>query len=189
MRPNADFKSVVLSQSRNTPSIQALRMVMHGRFPYISYPRCYSEKDKEIARKAMKETGSSAYETQNVKELSGGQRQGVYFAMALAQDTETIFMDEPTTYLDISHQLQSMQTARKLAKEGKAVVLVLHDLSLALGNADRVAVFEDGKLLSCDTPEQIYQSGVLEKVFHVGVHCADTPHGKQYYCTMKKKEN
>lgn len=178
-------KAALLSQSRNTPSIQALRMVMHGRFPYLSYPRRYSEKDKEIARNAMKETSSSAYEMKNVSELSGGQRQGVYLAMALAQDTDTVFMDEPTTYLDISHQLQSMQTARNLAKEGKAVVLVLHDLSLALGSADRVAVFEEGRLRSCDTPEHIYQSGVLEEVFHVGVHCMETPHGKQYYCTRQ----
>ena len=180
-------KAAFLSQSRNTPSIQALRMVLHGRFPYLSYPRQYSEQDKVIAREAMERTGSSPYEKKNVSELSGGQRQGVYLAMALAQDTETVFMDEPTTYLDISHQLQSMQTARKLAEKGKAVVLVLHDMALALGVADRVAVFEEGRLLSCDTPERIYQSGVLEDVFHVGVHCADTSHGKQYYCTMKEE--
>lgn len=180
-------KAALLSQSRNVPSIQALRMVLHGRFPYLSYPRYYRDEDKQIARRAMEETGSIPYEKSNVSELSGGQRQGVYLAMALTQDTETIFMDEPTTYLDISHQLKSMQTARKLAKEGKAVVLVLHDLSLALSYADRVAVFDLGRLLSCDRPEQIYKSGVLDEVFHVGVHCVETPHGKHYYCTMKEE--
>ncbi|MBR3770253.1 MAG: ABC transporter ATP-binding protein [Lachnospiraceae bacterium] len=176
-------KAALLSQSRNTPSIQALRMVLHGRFPYLSYPRQYSEQDKEIARDAMKMTGSSPYEKMNVSELSGGQRQGVYLAMALAQDTETIFMDEPTTYLDISHQLQVMQTARNLANEGKAVVLVLHDLALALGGADKVAVFSGGAMRSCDTPEKIYESGMLNEVFHVEVHRVETPHGKQYYVT------
>lgn len=179
-------KAALLSQSRNVPSIQAFRMVLHGRFPYLSYPRHYREEDKKIAWDAMIETGSKPYAMQNVSELSGGQRQGVYLAMSLAQDTETIFMDEPTTYLDISHQLQSMKTARKLAKEGKAVVLVLHDLALALGSADRVAVFDSGRLLSCNKPECIYESGVLNDVFHVGVHCVDTPHGKHYYCTMKE---
>ena len=178
-------KASLLSQSRNVPSIQAFRMVLHGRFPYLSYPRTYREEDKKIARKAMEETGCSEYANYNVNELSGGQRQAVYLAMALAQDTETVFMDEPTTYLDISHQLQSMQTARKLAKEGKAVVLVLHDLSLALGCADRVAVFKSGHLLSCDKPENVYKSGILNEVFQVGVHCVDTPHGKHYYCMMK----
>ena len=158
-------------------------MVLHGRFPYLSYPRRYSEQDKEIARAAMERTGSRQYETVKVNELSGGQRQGVYLAMALAQDTETVFMDEPTTYLDIRHQLDSMQTARALASEGKAVVLVLHDLSLALAVADKVAVFEQGSLRCCDSPEQVFQSGILEDVFGVKVHCADTPKGKHYYCT------
>lgn len=176
-------KAAFLSQSRNTPSIQAFRMVLHGRFPYLSYPRQYSEKDKKIAREAMEVTGSSRYEQMNVGELSGGQRQGVYLAMALAQDTETVFMDEPTTYLDISHQLQVMETAKNLAARGKAVVLVLHDLSLALSGADKVAVFCDGQMRCCDTPRKIYKSGVLDEVFGVEVHCMDTPHGTQYYCT------
>ena len=176
-------KAAFLSQSRNTPSIQALRMVLHGRFPYLSYPRQYSEQDKVIARAAMELTGSSTYEKMNVNELSGGQRQGVYLAMALAQDTETIFMDEPTTYLDISHQLQVMQTAGNLAKEGKAVVLVLHDLALALSGADKVAVFAEGEMRCCDTPEKIYESGVLDEVFGVEVHSVDTLHGRQYYVT------
>lgn len=180
-------KAALLSQSRNVPSIQAFRMVLHGRFPYLSYPRHYNDMDKEIAHEAMKETGSEIYAMENVSELSGGQRQGVYLAMALAQDTETVFMDEPTTYLDISHQLQSMKTARKLANEGKAVVLVLHDLGLALSHADRVAVFENGKMLSCDKPQQIFESGILEKVFHVGIHQMNTPHGMQYYCTSKEE--
>ena len=178
-------KAAFLSQSRNTPSIQAFRMVLHGRFPYLSYPRQYSAKDKKIAHEAMEMTGSSRYEQMNVSELSGGQRQGVYLAMALAQDTETVFMDEPTTYLDISHQLQVMKTAKNLASQGKAVVLVLHDLSLALSGADKVAVFCDGQMRSCDTPQRIYESGVLNEVFGVEVHCVNTPHGTQYYCVQQ----
>lgn len=182
-------KAALLSQSRKIPLIQAFRMVLHGRFPYLSYPRHYGELDKQIAHAAMVETGSEKYALENVGELSGGQRQGVYLAMALAQDTQTVFMDEPTTYLDIRHQLQSMKTACKLANEGKAVVLVLHDIGLALSHADRVAVFDNGYLLSCDHPQQIYKSGVLEKVFHVGIHEMDTPHGKQYYCIAKDERN
>ena len=178
-------KATLLSQNRNTPSIQAFRMVLHGRFPYLSYPRQYSEQDKEIARNAMDRTGCRQYETVNVSELSGGQRQGVYLAMALAQDTETVFMDEPTTYLDIRHQLESMQTARALAEQGKAVVLVLHDLPLALSTADKVAVFEHGRLRCCDSPERVFQSGMLDEVFGIKVHCADTPQGKHYYCTKE----
>ena len=178
-------KAALLSQSRNTPSIQAFKMVLHGRFPYLSYPRQYSAEDKAIAHKAMELTGSSQHAEENVSELSGGQRQGVYLAMALAQDTETIFMDEPTTYLDINRQLQIMQTARDLANQGKAVVLVLHDLSMALSGADRVAVFGNGQMLCCDKPEAVYESGVLGQTFGVDVHRMETAHGVQYYCTAR----
>ena len=177
-------KAAFLTQSRNTPSILALRMVLHGRFPYLSYPRRYGERDYQIAREAMEHTGCRDYEHTNVGELSGGQRQSVYLAMALAQQTETVFMDEPTTYLDISRQLQIMQTARALARQGKAVVLVLHDLSLALREADRLAVCEQGRLVLCGTPEEVYESGALDRAFEVRVHRMDTPHGPQYYCTQ-----
>lgn len=180
-------KAALLAQSRNTPSIQALRMVLHGRFPYLSYPRRYSGEDKAIARAAMDATGTRQYEDSNVSQLSGGQRQGAYLAMALAQDTETVFMDEPTTYLDIRRQLETMETARSLARGGKAVVLVLHDISLALRAADRVAVLEAGALTAWDTPAAVYESGVLERAFGVQVHRLDTPHGIQYYCTQIKE--
>ena len=178
-------QAAFLTQSRNVPSVGALKMVLHGRFPHLSYPRQYGKKDYEIARAAMDATGSRIYENRNVSELSGGQRQGVYLSMTLAQDTQTVFMDEPTTYLDIKHQLQLMETARSLANAGKAVVLVLHDLSLALQGADRVAVLEDGKLRICDTPMKVYETGVLDHVFGVGVHRMETPHGTKYYCIPK----
>ena len=174
-------KAAFLTQSRNIPSIQAFRMVLHGRFPYLSYPRHYSKKDYEIAHYAMDITESRMYEDKNISELSGGQRQSVYLAMALAQDTDTIFMDEPTTYLDMKRQLQIMEIARSLANQGKSVVLVLHDLTLALREADKIAVFSQGELKYCDTPEEIYKNKILEEVFGVEVHGVDTPHGRQYY--------
>lgn len=182
-------KAAFLTQSRNTPSIRALQMVLHGRFPYLSYPRYYGREDYEAARTAMDATGSRQHENTNVTRLSGGQRQGVYLAMTLAQDTQTVFMDEPATYLDISHQFRLMQTARALAGEGKAVVLVLHDISLALREGDAIGVFQEGRLLCFDTPAAVYQKGVMEGVFGVGLHRMDTPHGTQYYCTPKEERN
>lgn len=179
-------QAAFLTQSRNTPSIQALRMVLHGRFPYVSYPRKYSKEDYEIARQAMKMTGCAQYEDRNLSELSGGQRQSVYLAMALAQKTETIFMDEPTTFLDIHRQIQMMQIAQNLAKQGKSVVLVLHDLSMALQCADRIAVLDEGKLQCCDTKEKVFQSGVLDHVFHIRMYRMESPHGTQYYYVPKE---
>ena len=179
-------KAAFLAQSRPQSSILALRMVLHGRFPYLSYPRRYGKEDYAIARRAMDAAGVRPYENVNVSRLSGGQRQGVYLAMALAQDTGTILMDEPTTYLDIHRQLQVMDTARALAAQGKAVVLVLHDIPMALRGADRIAVLGGGHLLCCGTPEEVYGGGMLDEVFGVAVHRVDTPHGPQYYCTEKE---
>lgn len=172
-----------LTQSRDTPSILALKMVLHGRFPYSGYPRRYAREDYAIARAAMEATGSLPYENENVRTLSGGQRQSVYLAMTLAQDTPTVFMDEPTTYLDIRRQLEIMNTARNLASQGKAVVLVLHDIALALERADRVAVLREGELSCWDAPEAVFRSGVLQKTFRVGMERMDTPHGVRYYYT------
>lgn len=178
-------KAAFLTQSRNQASIQSLRMVLHGRFPYLSYPRKYGKQDYEIARKAMDRTGCGECENKNINELSGGQRQSVYFAMTLAQETETVFMDEPTTYLDICHQLQFMDVARSLAKQEKAVVLVLHDLSMALQVADQIGLMEEGRLLQVGTPEEIFQSGQLDRVFGIEVYRVNTTHGVRYYYTSK----
>ena len=114
-------------------------------------------------------------------EFSGGQRQKVYLAMALAQDTPVLLLDEPTTFLDIAHQLELAETARTLAEEGKAVVMVLHDLNLALSCAHRVAVLEEGQLRRVGAPEEIYASGVLEKVFQVRAHSVETAKGERQY--------
>lgn len=176
-----------LTQSRNIPAITAGKMVLHGRFPYLSYPRNYSRLDRRIAENAMDTTLTREFEHCPVSELSGGQRQGVYLAMTLAQDAGTVFMDEPTTYLDIGHQMKLMETARMLARQGRAVVLVLHDLPLALRQADRVAVLDEGVLCFTGTPEACVARGVLERVFGVEVHTVQTPHGEQYYCIPGKE--
>lgn len=181
-------RAAFLTQSRNTPVISALRMVLHGRFPYLSYPRRYGKEDYAIARGALARVGAAQHADRNVCELSGGQRQSVYLAMALAQQTQTILMDEPTTYLDIAHQLALMETAHALAREGRAVVLVLHDIPLALHMADRIAVMQDGRVAACSTPEEIESSRVIDRVFHVALHAADTPHGRQYYCVPLQED-
>ena len=175
-------KAAFLTQSHPSSSIQALRMVLHGRFPYLSYPRRYGKEDYAIAREAMDRTGCIEYEEKNINTLSGGQRQSVYLAMALAQQTETVFLDEPTTYLDIQKQMQIMKIAKALA-----VVLVLHDLVMALQTADQIVLLEKGTMICCDSPENLYKSGRLEEVFGVEVHCMKTPHGDRYYYQMREE--
>ena len=162
-------------------------MVLHGRFPYLGYPRRYRAEDYETARKALEWAGAGDLADRPVGELSGGQRQKVYLAMALAQDTETIFMDEPTTYLDVRHQLEVMAVSRRLADMGRAVVLVLHDLSLALREADRLAVLSEGTLRQLGTPEEVFGSGELDRAFGVTVRRVWTESGWLYYCQEKQE--
>lgn len=176
-------KIAYLPQSRNVPEITALRMVLHGRFAYLSYPRRYRPQDYEAARRALRWIGAEDLADKNVSSLSGGQRQKVYIAMALAQDTDTVLMDEPTTYLDIRNQMEVMDLAGKLAGLGKAVVMVVHDLGAVLRNADDVLLLQEGRVAAMGTPEEIYAGGKLQSAFGVAVHAMDTPDGKQYYCT------
>ena len=174
-----------LPQNRQIPEITAERLVLHGRFPYLSYPRRYRREDLEIARRAMKAMGIEDLADRAVTTLSGGQRQKVYIAMALAQDTPVVLMDEPTTFLDIAHQMQMMAEARFLAEAGKTVVLVLHDLSMALRRADHIAVMAAGHVLAQGDPETIFAGGCLEEAFGVRVERTGTPDGWQYYYTER----
>jgi len=174
-------RTAYLPQSRPTPNITARRMVLHGRFPYLSYPRRYREEDYEAVQKALGWVGGGELADRLLTELSGGQRQKVYLAMALAQGTETVLMDEPTTFLDVACQLEVMEMARRLAGEGKAVVMVLHDLCLALRFAHRAALIQDGRVFQTGTPEELYRSGALERVMDVALGRIETEKGWRYY--------
>ncbi|MBQ7841513.1 MAG: ABC transporter ATP-binding protein [Lachnospiraceae bacterium] len=178
-------KVAYLSQNRNVPDISVMRMVLHGRFPYLSYPRRYRETDVQIAKEALCRVGMDAYAEKNINSLSGGMQQKVYIAMALAQDTPVILLDEPTSFLDIAHQLKLMETIRQLADQGKSVVLVLHDISMALQAADVMMILSEGKLVRSGSPEEIFKSGILEQVFGVKIKRVQTDEGWQYYCLAK----
>ena len=175
-----------LPQSRPVPNIAAGRMVLHGRFPYLGYPRRYRPEDWAMAKAALREAGAEELERQLMSRLSGGQRQRVYLAMLLAQDTRNVLLDEPTTYLDVAHQFRLLSCARRLADRGRAVVLVLHDLCQALRWADRLAVLDGGRLQMADSPEKVFASGVLDRVFGVEVRRFQTPNGWQYYCEERR---
>lgn len=170
-----------LPQSRSVPNITARRMVLHGRFPYLSYPRHYGEKDWEAVEQALRWVGAWELADESLPQLSGGQRQKIYLAMALAQGTQTILMDEPTTYLDVSCQLEVMALSRRLAEEGKAVVLVLHDLCMALQHAQRIVLLEAGRIRQVGTPEEVYAGGRLEEVMGVPLGRIRTENGWRYY--------
>jgi len=169
-----DFDSVELAkhvaylpQNRRTPDISVFRMVLHGRFAYLNYPRRYRKEDYEMAEKALAWVGIEELAEKNVGELSGGTQQKVYIAMALAQDTDIIVLDEPTTYLDIAHQKKMMELSKELSKKGKAVVMVLHDLAQAFKTADKLIIMDKGRVRKVGTPTEVFESGIIEDVFGV----------------------
>lgn len=170
-----------LPQNRQVPEISAKNLVLHGRFPYLSYPRRYRQEDLTAAEAAMEKMGIGDLAERRLNTLSGGQRQKVYIAMALAQDTPVVLLDEPNAFLDIAHQLQLMEQARALAGEGKTVVLVLHDLTMALECADSLAVLGEGTCLLQGSPEEVFLSGCLNRAFGVEVRRFRTPEGWKYY--------
>lgn len=178
-------KLAYLPQSKSVPDITAGRFVLHGRFPYLSYPRRYTAKDCRIAEKAMEEMGISDLWEVPVAELSGGMRQKVYIAMALAKQAPIILMDEPTSYLDIGQQLRFAETVKALAAQGKTVLLVLHDILLALKISDRICVMENGTILQQGTSEEILQRGVLHRLYGIEIGTAVTESGLQYYYKSK----
>ena len=171
-----------LPQGKSVPDITAGRLVLHGRFPYLHYPRRYSPGDIEKAREAMEKLDIASLWDTPVAALSGGMRQKVYIAMALAQGTGNLLLDEPTTYLDIAHQLRLLALTRELARGGKTVTMVLHDLPQALEYADRLAVMENGQLLDAGTPEAIFTRGSLSKSFGVTLNRFRAGDRWRYYC-------
>lgn len=175
------LKAAYLSQSRPTPNITARKMVLHGRFPHLSYPRHYRKEDYAAVERALDWADARDVADLRMGELSGGQRQKIYLAMALAQEAPSILMDEPTTFLDVGHQLEVMSVARRLADRGRAVVMVLHDLCLAMRGADEIALLSQGRLAAHGTTAEVYASGQLGRVFGVALRRVETADGWQYY--------
>ena len=170
-----------LPQNRQAPELTVGTLVLHGRFSRLRYPRRYGEEDRQAAQKAMEWAGIAHLKEERLPRLSGGMQQKAYLAMALCQDAKVLLLDEPTTFLDISQQLRLMQTAKELALGGKAVVLVLHDLSLALQTADRLILMQEGKVLRQGTAEELLADGLLQRVFGVGVEKTGGERGYRFF--------
>ena len=134
---------------------------------------------------ALRKMGIEDKEDQPISSLSGGERQKVYIAMCLVQETDVLLFDEPTTFLDISRQFKLLDEAKKLAKEGKCVVIVLHDIIQALETADNMVVMDEGRVVMEDTPSSVYDSGILEKVFSLRIN----KESSHYYYSRKDDEN
>ena len=167
-----------LPQGRNTPDMSVYRLVLHGRFPHLGYPRRYTKKDREIAFSAMEKMGISDLADKNLSELSGGMRQNAYIAMALSGEADYLFLDEPTTYLDVSHQIELMKNLTELKGLGKGIAIVMHDLALAFSFSDKIAVLDGAKIAVLGTPKSVCESDIIKSIF--GVRLVPSPDGKNY---------
>lgn len=150
------------------PDFQVKELVSYGRMPYQKwYERCNDE-DQKIIDWAMKATGVWSLREKSINECSGGESQRVWIATVLTQQPEILFLDEPTTYLDIAHQQEMMRLVKKLNREnGIGVVMVLHDLSHAMEVSDWVVVIKDGQKYDEGRPEDVITARMMREVYDV----------------------
>jgi iron complex transport system ATP-binding protein len=161
----------LLPQSPLAPEgITVLDLVSRGRHPHQGMFSRWSTADDTVVAEALTATGLADLADREVDELSGGQRQRVWIAMALAQQTGILLLDEPTTYLDIAHQIEVLDLLHDLNRaRGTTIVMVLHDLNLAARYADILAAMIDGRLHSAGTPEEVLTEAMVAQVF--GLTC------------------
>lgn len=157
----------LLPQSPVAPeAVTAADLVARGRQPHQRWWQQWSETDERAVTEAMERTGTAELADRPVDELSGGQRQRVWIAMALAQQTGLLLLDEPTTYLDIAHQVEVLNLVRQLNRQqGRTVVLVLHDLNQAARYADHLVVMAHGRIAAQGRPDEVFNAQLLRDVF------------------------
>ncbi len=162
----------VLAQSSRVPPMTVEALVGCGRHPHLGHAGRLGPQDREQVEAAMERAGVARFRGQDVRRLSGGERQRVFLAMTLAQDTDLIVLDEPTTYLDISACHDLMVLVRDLnRREGKTVAMVIHDLDLALRYSDRLVVMERGRAVAQGTVPAVLASGAVGDAFAMDI-CA-----------------
>lgn len=157
----------ILPQSPNAPEgITVADLVARGRYPHQRWFRQWSREDEAVVAAAMEATNTSELAERSVDELSGGQRQRVWIALALAQGTPVMLLDEPTTYLDLTHQLEVLDLLAGLnEREGRTIVVVLHDLNLACRYAHHLVAMKEGRIVAEGTPEEVITPEVVKEVF------------------------
>ena len=180
-------KAAYLPQVREVPEITAEALVSHGRFPHLGFSRKMTARDRAAVEEAIALTGIEPLRHKNLKALSGGERQWVYLAMAIAQETDLVLLDEPGTYLDIGSRFEVMAIAKKLCDRGSAVILTLHDLSDALSFSDRLCLMDrSGRICADGSPDAVYASGLLDEVFGVAAEAVTLQDGRQQYVFLPR---
>jgi len=167
----------ILPQSPVAPSGTSVRdLVMRGRNPHQSWARPWSKEDAQAAHEALERTGLADLADRDIATLSGGQRQRAWIALVVAQAAPTLLLDEPTTYLDLAHQLDVLRLVRQLNREqGTTAVMVLHDISLAARYSDRLVAVRDGRVVADGTPQEVLTADVVARTFDLHVRIVPDP--------------
>ena len=174
-----DIARVVAHLPQNTTvdfSFTSLEVVLMGRNPHLGPFQLEGARDFEVARAGMQFTDTEWLSAREINTLSGGGRQRVLIARALAQEPRLLLLDEPTANLDIQHQLQVMDLVRSLVDDGLAAVAAMHDLNMASAYCDRIYVMSEGKVVASGTPAEVLLPGLINQVFGVGVTIDYDPH-------------
>ena len=150
-------------------------LVARGRYPHQSLLRLWSEADAQAVDAALADTELTELAQRPVQTLSGGQRQRVWLALVLAQDTGILLLDEPTTFLDIRHQLDLLDLCARLHAAGRTLVVVLHDLNLAFRYASRVIMMRDGRIAAQGAADEVVTEAALRQVFDLDCRVMPDP--------------
>ncbi|MGO5064759.1 ABC transporter ATP-binding protein [Clostridium sp. LCP25S3_F8] len=177
-------KMAILPQNPTAPSgLTVSELVAYGRFPHQKGFGNLTKEDKKIVKWALDATKLSEFESREVDTLSGGQRQRVWIAMALAQQTDLILLDEPTTYLDLAHQLEVLKLLYELNRNQKCtIVMVLHDLNLAARFSDYIIAIQKGAIIKYGNPEEVMTPEVLKKTFNINADIVIEPKSNRPVC-------
>ncbi|MFV0533040.1 MAG: ABC transporter ATP-binding protein [Cumulibacter sp.] len=162
-------------QSLAPDGITVVDLVSRGRFPYQKLFKQWTDDDEQAVRTALQSTRLLDLAQRQVAELSGGQRQRVWIAMALAQQTPILLLDEPTTYLDLAHQLEVLELCARLNADGRTLVAVLHDLNQAARYATHLIAMRSGTIVAEGPPEQVVTAANVEAVFGVRARVIEDP--------------
>ena len=172
----ARLMAVVPQMASLPPAFTVLETVLLGRTPYLNFLGQLSAKDHEIARSALAKVDALAFAERRVGELSGGEQQRVLLARALAQSTPVLLLDEPTTHLDLQHQIGLLDLVHRLARQENLTVLIaLHDLNLAARYADSVALIVDGEMKAQGSPAEVLRPDLLSLVYQWPVQVIQHP--------------
>ncbi|MDK4266167.1 ABC transporter ATP-binding protein [Corynebacterium accolens] len=151
-------------------------LVARGRHPHQAWFRQWSSTDEDAVFEALKQTGSADLASRTLDELSGGQRQRVWISMVLAQNTDILFLDEPTTYLDLATSVDILELVDSLRQElGRTVVMVLHDLNLAVRYSDYLVVMKDGQVIASGIPAEVITAELLQEAFDLRARVIEDP--------------